>query len=103
MDASSNGLHMKELIANLCFISQTKLKVGSVSLQSLSTSIKIPEERFNNVHLSAICEDFDSRELSAVHWCPVPKLLSNALTKDNIFTAYLLLEALGSRKHDQPS
>lgn len=98
-----NGLYMREIISELCDPPKSELTVDSTSLQFLSTSIKEPEERLNKVDLAAIREAFDSRELNAVHWCPGPKLLSDALTKYNTRTSSILLTALESGKHKRPS
>lgn len=102
-EAMSNGLYLREVMAEICTIPHVELTVDSTSLQSLSTSIKEPEERLNKVDLAAIREAFDNGELNAVHWCPGPKLLSDALTKDNRATASLLHETLRSGKHERPA
>lgn len=99
----SNILYIQEIIAELDGVPQTKLTVHSTSLQSLSTSIKEPEEMFNKVDLPAICEAFDNFSMNAVHWCPGINLLGDPPTKDNKCTATLLLAALASGKHERPS
>lgn len=99
----SNGLYLREIISELCATPHVELTVDSTALQSLSTSIKEPEERLKKVDLAAIREAFDNGTLNAVHWCPGPKLLSDALTKDNRTTASLLHAALTSGEHERPA
>lgn len=101
--AMANGLYMREGIAELYELPQTELTVDSTSLQSLSTSIKAPEESFIKVDLASIREAFDNHELNAVHWCRDSKMLSDALTKDKRNIAALLLAVLASCKHERPS
>lgn len=80
----------------------TDLTVYATSLQSLSTTIREPEERRNKIDLAAIREAYDICELNSVRWCPGPKLLADPLTKDNRKTAALLLHALSTGTHVRP-
>lgn len=101
-DAMSNGLYLQHLLRGMHVIHPTELTVDSTSLQSLSTSIKEPEERLNKVDLASIREAFDEGDLTAVHWCPGKQLLADPLTKDNPHTAALLLNALSTGQHIRP-
>lgn len=101
-DAMSNGLYIREILAELDDAPQTELTVDSSALQSLSTSVKEPEERYNKVDLAAIREAYDDGLLNAVYWCPGTKLLADALTKDNRATGSLLLQALITGTHERP-
>ena len=102
-EAVSNGLYLKALISSITLPPPTELTIDSSSLQTLSTSVKEPEEKLNKVGLASIREAYDDGELAAVHWCPGPKLLPDAFTKDNPATAKLLLHALSSGRHSRPA
>ena len=53
--------------------------------------------------MAAILEAFDNGEDNAVHWCPGPKLLSDALTEYNRANVSLLHDTLRSDKNERPA
>lgn len=102
-DAVSDVLFIRAVLFNITATPPpTESTFDSTALQSLSANIKEPEESYNKVDLAAIREAHDGGSITAVLWCPGPRLLADPLTKVNRATAALLLDALTTRLYELP-
>lgn len=98
-DAMSNGLYLKALLADIGAPSWALLTAAFSLFQCLSTSVKVPEDRYNKVDLIAFGDAFDEGDLNAVHCCTGSKLLANAVTKESPLTALVLNDSLNRGRH----
>lgn len=79
MKEVSRDLYIRELLLEIRLEALAELNVDSNYLQSLSKSVKDPEERLNKVNLAAIQNAIDDGNLEAANWFPDQKMLANVL------------------------
>lgn len=86
--------YIQLLLGELLYHHQAEMTFDSRALFNLSTSVHEPVEALNKVDLAAIRELYNPSQVGTISWSPGHYNPTEALTKNNLTTAALLLKIL---------
>lgn len=93
-DATNALAYYQTLLSELLYHHDAESDFDSRALYDLSTTVHEPTEPLNKVDLASIRQLFLPTKISTIAWTPGHYNISDALTKNNLVSAALLLKTL---------